>query len=594
MKRFFIVLLFFLIFFPDFVRASENVSEFVSEPVSEHIIVVCPQKFYRSLESWIKYRSSQGYTIHILLEPFTAQNIKNRIQILSEQFSVSAILLVGKEVIPSPQIPCRIVQHFGKESSLASDDWYADLNNDGIADVAIGRFAANTVAELDSQIQKTIRYETEIQTGIWCRQFQIVAGISHFSPLLDNVIESTTRYLLTKTIPESYEIALLHASWKSPFCPAPVDYQKELFETVNKSPLFWAYFGHGHPQMLDPFVTPLGSLVTLSVNDFPQFQCRKSFPIAFLFCCYGGILDIEPYSLAEKLIHQPEGPVAVLAASRTTMPYGMSVLGIEILQEYIKKQNEIVQNKIVQKEIVQNEIIEQQNNPPNNCSIKTQQPNNFLTLGSLLRNAKQQAMSPPKQIATKTVPQEQKKTESKNIRQNQSVRKTLETMAKTFDPFPKQLNDQIADHIAMFHLFGDPLLRLPVPKKIRLNCSPQIKSGEQLHLEGVLDNSLSEKNGTINIELVPAFSRLSMNSLLRDEFRIDEKNRRSNNEEYFRSNYRTVLQYNVLISNGSFSFDLPIPATICGEYNIRAFFVSKQEFAIGCIPVSISETSRKP
>jgi hypothetical protein len=568
MKRFFIVILFFFTVLTGFVCASEDV------------IVVCPQAFYRSLEPWIKYRSSQGYTVHVLSEPFTVQNIKNRIRILAEQVSVSAILLVGKERIPSPQIPCRIVQHFGKESLLASDDWYADLNNDGLPDAAIGRFAAGTAAELDSQIQKTIRYETEIPIGTWCRQFQMVAGIGHFSPLLDGVIESTTRYLLTETIPESYEITLLHANWKSPFCPAPVDYQNELFETINRSPLFWAYFGHGHPQMLDPFVTPLGSLETLCVDDFPQLHCRKSFPIAFLFCCYGGILDLESYSLAEKLIHQPEGPVAVLAASRTTMPYGMSVLGIELLQEYIKKQNEIVQNG----------IIEQQNNLPNSYSINNQQPNNRLTFGSLILHAKQQALLPPKQNATESIPPESKKNESKNIRQYRSIRQNLETMAKTFDPFPKQLNDQIADHIAMFHLFGDPLLRLPVAKKIRLNCSAKVKAGEQLHLEGFLDHSLSEQNGTVTIELVPSFHRLPMISPLRDEFRVDEKTRQSNNEEYLRSNYRTILRYDTEIADGSFSLDLPIPAAIHGEYNIRAFWASKQESAMGCTAISVLKT----
>jgi hypothetical protein len=564
MQRFFIIILFFFVVLVEFVTAAE------------HVVVVCPPTFYRSLEPWIRYRTSQGYTVHVLSEPFDAQNIKNRIQLLAEQVSLSAIVLVGKKIIPSPQIPCRIVQHFGKELSLASDDWYADLNNDGLPDVAVGRFAADNTEELDSQIQKTIRYETETPTGIWCRQLQIVAGIGHFSPLLDSVLESTTRYLLSETIPESYEISLLHANWKSPFCPAPVDYQTELFETINRHPLFWVYFGHGHPQMLDPLSTPLGHLATLHVNDFPQFHCRKSLPIVFLFCCYSGVFDLEPYSLAEKLIHQPEGPVAVFAASRTTMPYGMSILGTELLQEYIKKQNEIVQN-----EMIQNKITETQNNTPNNNSINNQQPNNRLTFGSLILHAKQQALLPKQPV-------------SKNIRQTRSIRQTLETLAKTFDPFPKQLHDQIADHSAMFHLFGDPLLQLPVPKKILLNCLPRVKSGERLHLEGSLDNSLDEQTGTVNIELVPTRYRLPLYSARRNEFQIDEKTRQSDNNEYFHSNHQTVLRYNIAISNGSFSFDLPIPPALCGDYTIRAFFVSKREFAIGCTMVSVSEVRAEP
>ncbi|MDR0609077.1 MAG: C25 family cysteine peptidase [Planctomycetaceae bacterium] len=562
MRRFFIIILFFFAVLTDFVTSAE------------HVVVVCPQKFYRSLEPWIRYRSSQGYTVHVLSEPFDVQNIKNRIQLLAEQVSLSAIILVGKETIPSPQIPCRIVQHFGKESTLASDDWYADQNNDGLPDIAVGRFTANTVEELDSQIQKTIRYETEIPVGIWCRQLQIVAGIGHFSPLLDNLLESTTRYLLSSTLPESYEIPLLHANWKSSFCPAPADYQKELFETINRSPLFWVYFGHGHPQMLDPFSTPLGPLATLHVNNFPQFHCRKSLPIVFLFCCYGGVFDLEPYSLAEKLIHQPEGPVAVFAASRTTMPYGMSVLGTELLQEYVKKQHDT----------------------PNNNSINNQPPTNRPTFGSLILHAKQQALLPKQQNATESISPESNKptSKNKNIRQTRSIRQTMETLAKTFDPFPKQLNDQIADHIAMFHLFGDPLLQLPIPKKIQLNCLPRIKSGERLHLEGSLDNSLAEQTGTVNIELIPALYRLPLHSSRRNEFRIDETTRQSDNKEYFRSNHQNALRYEAVVSNGSFSFDLPISPALQGDYNIRAFFVSKQEFAIGCVSVSVLEVRAEP
>jgi hypothetical protein len=113
-------------------------------------------------------------------------------------------------------------------------------------------------------------------------------------------------------------------------------------------------------------------------------------------------------------------------------------------------------------------------------------------------------------------------------------------------------------------------------------------------LQGSLDNSLAEQTGTVNIELVPSLYRLPLHSSRRNEFRIDETTRQSDNNEYFRVNHQTVLRYEVAVSNGSFSFDLPIPQTLRGDYSIRAFFVSKQEFAIGCTTVFISEIHAEP
>jgi hypothetical protein len=517
---------------------------------AEHVVIICPQNILPPLKNWIKYRTEQGYIVHVFSvqsPQVTPEYIKEQIQQLAEQVPLSAVLLIGKKEIPPPKIPCRIVQHFGKETDLASDDWYADLNCDGLADIAIGRIAVNTSTELEQQLRKTIQYETEMISGDWIRRLQIVAGIGRFSPLLDGVIESAVRYALTETIPESYQTLLLHADWKSPFCPAPQDYQKELTETLNRSPLFWAYFGHGHPFMLDPLVTPLGYLPSLRVDDFPKLHCRNAFPVVLLFCCYGGILDTEKPSMAEKMMFEPEGPVAVLAASGTTMPYGMSILGVEFFQEYLKQQSE-----------------------------PDKKP---LTLGRLLLNAKRQTLQPLK------------KNSKQSIRQR-SIRENLEIMAKTFDPMPKQLHDQLADHIAMFHLFGDPLLRLPVPQTIRLNCPAKIKSGGTLRLNGSFNGSSGDTsrniNGTMTIELVPAMNRISTISPLREEFLINSETRQSNNNEYLASNKRTICRFEVFVSNDSFLFDLPIPSNAQGGYVVRVFYSAKNDSAIGCVPIFVS------
>ena len=47
-----------------------------------------------------------------------------------------------------------------------------------------------------------------------------------------------------------------------------------------------------------------------------------------LVACYTGAIDARDDSLAEELVLDEQGPVAVIAATRVTMPYGNTVSGL--------------------------------------------------------------------------------------------------------------------------------------------------------------------------------------------------------------------------------------------------------------------------
>jgi hypothetical protein len=51
-----------------------------------------------------------------------------------------------------------------------------------------------------------------------------------------------------------------------------------------------------------------------------------------LIACYTGAIDARDDSLAEELVLDEQGPIAAIAATRVTMPYGNTVLGCELLR----------------------------------------------------------------------------------------------------------------------------------------------------------------------------------------------------------------------------------------------------------------------
>ncbi|MDR3234353.1 MAG: C25 family cysteine peptidase [Planctomycetaceae bacterium] len=534
-----------------------------------HIAVVCAKPFHRSLASWIQYRSRQGYSVHVIVEPFskatvTPQEIKKRIAEVHHKTPLSALLLVGRataQTVPSPLLPCRIIQQFGEETELASDDWYADMNGDGLPDFAVGRFPVALASgedtshdALDTLIQKTIRYES-LPPDVWCRQMQLVAGAGHFSPLLDSVIESSALYIFSETFPQCYDISLLHADWHSPFCPFPTGFPAELNRTLNAGTLFWVYLGHGTHREIEPLYLPQGCVPLPLLQDLlPQKQSAAESShsaVAFLFCCYGGSLDRSTASLAEELVLSG-GPVAAVAPSRTAMPYGMSVLAVEMLQTLKQYQNE----------------------------------DKPLTLGKLMLESKYRMLRP---VGNKTADNNAEsstvKSGSLGGKRNRSLRETLESFAKMFDPNPQQLPLQLAEHSAMFHLFGDPLLQLPIPKRLELRCPAKTRAGQTLHVTGQTDIDCQN----VVLELLPPLNQIILRSPQRQDFRNDKETQKRFNEEYVESNRRVIQRYRVSCEKGQFACDLPLPKGTAGNYVLRGFAKSAESFSVGNTELKIEK-----
>ena len=491
---------------------------------STHIVVVHPPMFRSALEPWIQYRSAQGYTIHLLeTRPETGE--KEILQAIREQATenpLRAVLLVGDayspnpkmETLPSPRVPARVIGEFGEEQEIASDSLYGDWDGDGLPEITVGRFSVQSVNELDAIIRKTIRYENQ-NPGAWLRRINLVGGVGGFSPILDSSIESAARYILSRMIPPEYEITLTQADIQSPYCPAPNHFRNHTIARLNEGPLFWVYMGHGNRRTLDSVLWPGQPNRTFPIfeeGDVQYVSCDKGLPIAIFLACYTGMLDAAGDCLAEELHRRENGPVAVFAASRTAMPYGMSMLGIELIEEVFRPR-------------------------------PAGEP---LLLGDVIHTAKRKSIEPPK---------------VQNIGQERPVREMVESLAKVLDPTRDRLEEQRRDHIHLFHLFGDPLLRLPMPLEAKLEAPETARPNTAVTVRCILPDSEKTATGKRRaiVEIALPKSRNTASTPKNRVFSLTEESVREFNTLYAQANRRVISQVLVEVSQQEFSVEIPIP-----------------------------------
>jgi hypothetical protein len=325
--------------------------------------------------------------------PATARELHEGIRRVAGEGQLKFVVLIGDAPgVPTEYADARINVRWGSERSIATDQLYALVDGDRLPDVAIGRIPADSPEELAAVVQKLLRYEQTTNDGPW-RRISVVAGMGGFGPVTDALIEAAGRSVFQQIVPTSYEVK------QSPASPAHAR------EQLNAGCFAWIYLGHGLPTELDSVDTPAGLRPILSVADVPRLRCGPKGPLAVLIACYTGAIDAPTDCLAEELALDADGPVAVIAATRVTMPYGNTVLGSELLRAGLVDRSE--------------------------------------SLGELWTLAQRRTLA--------------------DAGPGDSLRTSLDALARGVSPPPVELAAERREHVLMYHLLGDPLLRLQYP-----------------------------------------------------------------------------------------------------------------------------------
>lgn len=482
------------------------------------VLVVCPSALRPALEPWEVYRRGEGHVLQVVEAPNTADGVKEAIGQAYGEGHLKYVVLIGDVasdrsdypgggplIVPTGYVRARVNVRWGSEPTIATDEPYADVDGDRLPDVAVGRVPVDSPAELAAWVRKVMRYERQADVGPWQREINVVAGAGGFGPLADRLIEAAARCVFQQIVPAGYDVRATLAGATD----LPAGGLRQLAQQdLSRGSLAWVYLGHGLPTELDHVPTPAGDEPILSVDDVDGLRCGAASPLAVLVACYTGALDAPRDCLAERLAVAERGPVAVIAASRVTMPYGNTVLGCELLRACLGAPEAV--------------------------------------LGDVWRQAQRQTLC---------------------AAADDPLRNWLDALARGLDPPLAQgqspdLAAERQEHVWMYQLLGDPLLRLRRPGPLQLRSLGEVAAGEELTIAGE-----SGVTGRCTVELLPAAARTDEVGALATAVRP--------------------------VAAGPFRVTLPVPADAEGRCTVRVFISSGEHAALGAANVVVHRATER-
>jgi hypothetical protein len=181
----------------------------------------------------------------------------------------------------------------------ASDDWFSDFNNDGIADMATGRLPVRSVSEAAAVIAKIVRYSQAIAS-----ESALLVSDQNDGFNFEQVSDSLRALLPPSLRVEELKRGQLDAS------KAKVT----LLEAILRGQKIVNYVGHGSMNLWR------GNL--LSATDAAGLTNSDALPLFVMMDCLNGYFqEATTDSLAEALLkNERGGAIAVWASSALTTP----------------------------------------------------------------------------------------------------------------------------------------------------------------------------------------------------------------------------------------------------------------------------------
>lgn len=382
---------------------------------AQNVLVITPDEFQPALKEWRAHREAQGCKI-------TVKAPQEDLKALVSAEHTHVLLLGDVKRVRCHYRPAKVIRVWERDDKIASDNQLADRDGDGLPDLAVGRVPADDVEEAKAMLSRVIAYERNADYSTWRRRVNVIAGVGGFGKLQDALIERAATLFLSNSVPLGYDLHVTYANPNSPFCPPPTEVGATSVERFNEGALIWTYLGHGSRQNLDWMRFGKKRYPIFSENHAYEMKARKGPPIVFIVACSAGHMDGAPDCLSEIMLRQEGGPVAVIASSRVSMPYGNGVLCKEVLDAMFKLR--------------------------------------LPTLGEVLAHAKRRTMKPDP---------------------DDEARKAIEGMALFYQRNPAKRAEERSEHLYLYNLLGDPTMRIPYCARAELKA---VQKGRKLELTG--------------------------------------------------------------------------------------------------------------
>ncbi len=212
-------------------------------------------------------------------------------------------------------VPTKLIDSLFTET--ASDDWLADFNDDGLAEIALGRVAVRTLAEANTVIGKIVNYDN-LPAGS-----TIQNGALMVNDQPDGYDFESFTNQVRQQLPGNMAITTIN---RTPSNTATI---RSLIQTrLNQGPGLVNYFGHGS-------VSAWTSAGILTNTDAATLTNGNKLPFWIaLTCLNGSFIELTIESLAEAAQKNPNGgAIAVWASSGLTFPFGQVSISESFYQQ---------------------------------------------------------------------------------------------------------------------------------------------------------------------------------------------------------------------------------------------------------------------
>jgi hypothetical protein len=164
----------------------------------------------------------------------------------------------------------------------------------------------------------------------------------------------------------------------------------------------------------------------------------------------------------------------------------------------------------------------------------------------------------------------------------------IDLLAKLFSPRPQELADERAEHLDIYTLVGDPLLRLRYPRAMELTAPKLSTIGDEITISGV-----SPLSGKCAVELVVPRGTLRFTAPLRSQFEESPAAQAAYNETYRRANDPCWVRTEFEVREGAFTAKLTPPLEAKGACHVRAFVIGRDDCAAGAAIVEIQSLAEQ-
>jgi hypothetical protein len=217
-------------------------------------------------------------------------------------------------------VPTKLIDASTMET--ASDDWLADFNNDGVAEMAVGRLPVRTKAEADRVVAKITGYTS----GSAQQQVLMVVDRNNAS---DSFSFAQTGTELGSLLPSSISMNTINRANSSDDAAL----HSQVVSAINQGPLMVNYIGHGSVEVWT------GAPI-LSATDTSALNNTNHLPVFVMMTCLNGYFPNPARdSLAEALIrNNTSGAVAVWASSGMTEPNAQAQMNRQLYAEVFNQE----------------------------------------------------------------------------------------------------------------------------------------------------------------------------------------------------------------------------------------------------------------